>query len=64
MRSRNTVDANLPCVGSAAIPHAVASALLSAIGASRTDTCFRHGLIHRLRARLATPVPSRAARAR
>jgi hypothetical protein len=30
MRSRNTVDANLPCVGSAAIPHAVASALLSA----------------------------------
>jgi hypothetical protein len=32
MRSRNTVDVNLPCVGSAAIPHAVASALLSAIG--------------------------------
>ena len=30
MRSRNTDDANLPCVGSAAIPHAVASALLSA----------------------------------
>ena len=29
MRSRNTVDA-MPCVGSAAIPHAVASALLSA----------------------------------
>ena len=33
MRSRNTVDANLPCVGSAAIPHAVASALLSATSA-------------------------------
>ena len=33
MRSRNTVDA-MPCVGSAAIPHAVASALLSAIGGS------------------------------
>ena len=67
MRSRNTVDANLPCVGSAAIPHAVASALLSASRehAAEVVSCllgFGRAEDSSLLFRLRHPVASRATR--